>query len=122
MLRKAIIIAALLAPDVAFAQLARAGKDPITAACTGAAQGTAWFRPVTGRRFNIDVSGTFVATVAVERSFDDGATARAVTVNGTAITRTAAASESLSEDENGVLYRLRCTAWTSGTVNLRISQ
>ena len=85
------------------------------------------FRPVLRRlgegQFNVSLSGTFVATVALERSFDgtnwftcsrDSA--------GTAASWTAPMSVVVEEPEAGVLYRLNCTAFTSGTVTYRMSQ
>lgn len=74
-------------------------------------------------RFNIAIWGTFSATVAVEKSYDAGATWIAVgrDAAGTAATYTAETSVLTEEPENGVLWRLRCSAYTSGTVNWRIS-
>lgn len=72
--------------------------------------------------FNVSLWGTFVATVQLERSFDAGSTWLPVTALGTGITFTAPATEVFSEPEAGVRYRLNCTAYTSGTVNYRISQ
>ena len=71
------------------------------------------------RDFNITVSGG-VAVVQVERSFDTGVTWFVVLSDSL---RTALPeSFTLSEPEFGVLYRLNCTAWTSGTVTYRLSQ
>jgi hypothetical protein len=87
------------------------------------ATGTATPRALLGD-FNIALWGTFVGTVAVERSFDGGTTFIAVArdTSGTAATFTAATSLSISEPERSVLYRLNCTAFTSGTINYRLSQ
>lgn len=75
------------------------------------------------RSFNISVWGTFVGTVQLERSFDNGTTWLPLTAGGTQIEKfTAPASESVDEFEVGVLYRLNCTAYTSGTINYRLSQ
>lgn len=75
------------------------------------------------RAFNISLWGTFVATVQLERSFDNGVTWLPLTAGGTATLKfTAPCSESAGETEAGVLYRLNCTAYTSGTVNYRLSQ
>jgi hypothetical protein len=74
-------------------------------------------------QFNVSLWGTFVATVQLERSFDNGTTWLPLTANGTQVMKwTAPASESTGETEAGVLYRLNCTAYTSGTVNYRLSQ
>lgn len=73
--------------------------------------------------FNLSLWGTFVASVQLERSFDGGTTWLPLTANGTQIYKfTAPCSEGGDETEAGVLYRLNCTAYTSGTVNYRLSQ
>lgn len=95
-----------------------------TKTATGA---SAWFRPIYGRDFNVWIWGTYAATCQIERSFDAGATASfPITAAGTQLyvwsTANATVSETLSESEYGVSYRLNCTAYTSGTVNYRISQ
>ena len=75
------------------------------------------------RAFNISLWGTFVATVQLERSFDNGTTWLPLTANGSQVYRfSAPCSEPCDETEAGVLYRLNCTSFTSGTVNYRISQ
>lgn len=76
----------------------------------------------TGKGFNIAVSGTFVGTVLLEKSFD-GTTYIAVFRPGTstAISYTAPGCETLCEPEPGVRYRWRCSAYTSGTINTRLS-
>ena len=72
--------------------------------------------------FNISVWGTFVATVELERSFDGGTTWIRVTFSdGGILAYTAPASAVWSEAEYGVLFRLRCTAYTSGSINWRLS-
>jgi len=71
--------------------------------------------------FNMSLWGTFVGTVQLERSFDNGTTWLPITALGSSITFTAPASESFEEPEVGVIYRLNCTAYTSGTVNYRLS-
>ena len=74
--------------------------------------------------FNLTVSGTFVATVAAERSFDGGTIWVPVWADGAGVplTFTAPASHVMVEPEAGVLWRLRCSAYTSGTANARVSQ
>lgn len=75
------------------------------------------------RSFNVSIWGTFVATVALERSFDGGVTwVNCSKADGTANSFTAPVSLVCLEPEPGVLYRLNCTAFTSGTVNWRLSQ
>lgn len=76
--------------------------------------------PVTGsfsipRNMNISLSGTFTATVLVERSFDGGTTYHLVD------THTAIVETNIIEQETSVLYRLRCSAYTDGTVVYRLS-
>jgi hypothetical protein len=69
---------------------------------------------------------TFAATLQLERSFDGGSTwilcnigaggSPAVYNAGTPV------SFAFGEPEKGVLYRLNCTAFTSGTINYRMSE
>ena len=74
-------------------------------------------------KFNVSLWGTFVATAQLERSFDGGTTWLPCTDNsGTVQTWSAAMTIVAEEPESGVLYRLNCTAYTSGTVNYRVSQ
>jgi hypothetical protein len=73
--------------------------------------------------FNISLWGTFSATVVLKRSFDAGVTWLPLTAAGQSLySWTAAASETAYEPEDGVLYKLECTVFGSGTVNYRISQ
>lgn len=73
--------------------------------------------------FNIELSGTWVGTVQLERSFDGGTTfvAAARDTGGTPAAYTSNVSIVVAEPEPGVIYRWRCTAYTSGTVAYRIS-
>jgi hypothetical protein len=72
--------------------------------------------------FNVSLWGTFVATVILERSFDGGATYLPLTALGSPIgTFSGPISEVWEEHEPNVKYRLRCSAFTSGTVNYRLS-
>ncbi len=73
-------------------------------------------------RFNLTLSGTFAATVRLERSFDDSATWHPLTSGGLAVSFTAPLTEVLEEPEGSVSYRLNCTSYTSGTVAYRVSQ
>jgi hypothetical protein len=99
------------------------GKTPVAAAFTSTGQSSA-FEPHAGRPFNVSVWGTFVGTIDLERSFDDGSTWLKCSRDsaGTAASFTAAASVVVEEPEAGVLYRLNATALSSGTANYRISQ
>lgn len=72
--------------------------------------------------FNAALSGTFVATLQLERSYDNGFSYHPLTAMGTAIVFTAPCEELFAEAEPGVLYAWRCTAYTSGTIECRISQ
>jgi hypothetical protein len=75
--------------------------------------------------FNISLWGTFVGTVRLERSFDGGTTWLPLSVDlaGTNLQWTQPYSGyPWAEVEHTVPYRLNCTAYTSGTVNYRMSQ
>ncbi len=75
-------------------------------------------------RFNLALTGTFVATVKLQRSFDGGAVWQVVSrdVTGQEAAWSAPVSLAGEEPERGVLYRLACSAYTSGSVGYRISQ
>ncbi len=97
---------------------------PGTVLCSGSftATGTSSSFPVKGD-FGLQLSGTFVGTVVVERSLDDGTNWIQPTAVGNALySFTAVASEDLTAPEFDVLYRLHCTAYTSGTINYLVSQ
>lgn len=68
--------------------------------------------------FNVSISGTWVATVTLQRSFDSGSTWFDVD------TRTANTEEYGLEPENTVQYRIgvKMGGFTSGTIVLRLSQ
>lgn len=75
---------------------------------------TSDFRKVSLKRYNMSVWGTFVATVQLQRSFDDGVTwlvCKEVTApyEGVGI-----------ETESKVRYQFAVTQHTSGTVNFRL--
>lgn len=65
----------------------------------------------------------WVGSVALQRSFDGGSTyvTCGLGPTGTAGVFTDNASIVAVEPEKGVLYRINCTAYTSGTINYRIS-
>jgi hypothetical protein len=79
---------------------------------------------VAGRAVNLTLSGTFVATVTLERSFDGGTTWHPVFTSDGLVARQFTAPISLTayEPEEGVLYRLNCNSYTSGTVTYRMSR
>lgn len=71
--------------------------------------------------FNISVWGTFVGTVVIERSFDGGTTWLPKWPDAVySISSTMTFAD--SEPEDGVAYRLNCTAYSSGPINYRVSQ
>lgn len=90
------------------------------AALTANGQATPW-QEFSGR-FNLHLEGPFVGTVVVDRSFNGGTSFASLTNLGAAVSFTGPASEILEAPEAGVLYRLRCTAFTSGPIQARLSQ
>ena len=72
---------------------------------------------------NITISGTFGATVKPRRSFDGGVTWHFVTTPDGFSDRshTGPVSYWVYEFEDGVLYSLECTAYSSGPVAYRLS-
>lgn len=68
--------------------------------------------------FNVSISGTWVATITIQRSFDLGNTWFDVK------TFTKNAQEYGFEPENGVYYRagVKASEFTSGDIYLRLSQ
>ena len=67
--------------------------------------------------FSLSISGTFAATVFIQRSFDGGANWHDVASYTTAI-------EDAGNEPVGALYRVgvKTGGYTSGTVNVRLSQ
>jgi hypothetical protein len=87
-----------------------------TLSAVAASAGAAFFGP-----FNVSAWGTFSGTVQIQRSFDGGTewlTRVDLVGNGS---YTTPISLVVAEPERGVLYRLACTAFTSGTINYRLS-
>ena len=66
--------------------------------------------------FSLSIGGTFVGTVTVERSFDDGSTWNIIE------TFTAVVEQVGLEASFSVKYRFNCTAFTSGTIVARLTQ
>lgn len=101
----------------------------VSGSFTATGQSTS-FVPTVGTRdtncgeFNVSASGTFVATVQLERSFDNGDNwfVCSSDASGTAASWTAPFSVVAEEPTPGTIYRLHCAAFTSGTVAYRISQ
>ncbi|RAK52131.1 hypothetical protein DJ018_13325 [Phenylobacterium deserti] len=74
-------------------------------------------------RFNVALYGTFIATVKLERSFDGGQNWVVCSKPDLSdASFTAPTSFIVDEPSAGVLYRLNCSAYTSGTASYRISQ
>lgn len=103
----------------------------VTGSFTATGQ-SASFAPKVGERsttpgmFNIGLSGTAVATVQLEKSFDNGTTWHLIYAGGSQLKvwtyNSINLAEVQQEVEQGVLYRLNCTAYTSGTLAYRLSQ
>ena len=84
---------------------------------------------VTGTDANASFTGAaidYVGTVQVERTFDGGFTWVVCNIGGAGQLAQFAAGTPVSvtfgEPEKDVLYRLNCIAYSSGTINYRISQ
>jgi hypothetical protein len=65
--------------------------------------------------FSVSLRGGWVGTVLIERSFDQGATW------GTVASYTANI-EDVGDDPEGALYRAKCSAYTSGSIAVRLGQ
>jgi hypothetical protein len=76
--------------------------------------------------FNVSLTGTAVATVQLEKSFDNGTTWCLIYGGGSQLYvwsyNSVNLAEQAQESEQPVLYRLNCTGYTSGTLAYRISQ
>jgi hypothetical protein len=72
--------------------------------------------------FSVNLGGSFSATVLIERSPDAGVTYYPCSTDatGTIASYNAPMSVDVVSATHGMLYRLRCTAFTSGTVNYAI--
>ncbi len=74
-------------------------------------------------RFNVSIWGTYVATVRLERSFDDGVTWLVCSKPDlTDAAFTAPVTFAVEEPEADIYYRLTCSSFTSGTINYRMSR
>lgn len=73
-----------------------------------------------GGRFNVELSGTFSATVKLQRAID-GSNFRDVTLDGVTVEWTGAMSEVVDEPDKNVPYRFVVSSYTSGTVAWRAS-
>lgn len=110
-----------------------AAITPVTGAFTAAAQTAGPFTPKDSplqdpgsggvQSFNFSVFGTFVGTVVLEKSFDAGTTwIQVFDRSGAAISTTTPKTIIVDEPEDSVQYRARCSAYTSGTANVRLSR
>jgi hypothetical protein len=81
------------------------------------------FQPPGGLRpFNVFITGTFVGTAEVQKSFDQGATYTTIQPPDlSAIAAfTAPTAFTVIEPDPAVLYQINVTAYTSGTINGRM--
>jgi hypothetical protein len=117
-------------PPTQVSSAAPSGVAPVTGSFTGTGN-SANFTPIAGRSYNLAVWATGATaqgsalggTVYLARSTDGGTTFLPITAAGGGIySFTALANESLYESQAGVLYRLICSAYTSGTINYRFTQ
>jgi hypothetical protein len=98
--------------------MAAVSKGKVTASLTAQNTGTDALE-MSDRFYNVSVSGTWSATLFLQRSFDGGATWLDVWSRTTNVEL--AAQE---ETERGVVYRLfiKTSGFSSGTAVLRLSQ
>lgn len=97
-----------LAVQVVTAEFTAAGQVTAAACFSGA--------------FNLFITGTFVGEVGLEISYDGGASWAPMTSLGAGVTFAGRCAEALRVPELGLLIRARCTAFTSGTIIVRLSQ
>jgi len=95
-----------------------------TWAHTGTGRSTTTFNPRCSKPFNLTITGTFVGTVQLERSFDGGTTWYPCSRDavGSTASWTAPTSQVVWEPADGVLYATNCTAYTSGTITVLVGQ
>lgn len=79
-------------------------------------------RGFSGPTFNAALWGTFVGTIVLQRSFDGSTWVTCSKPDLSDASFTSAVTFVVNETEQGVIYRWSCTAYTSGTVNYRLSQ
>ena len=102
--------------------MTNAGKTVVEGTFTGT--GVSEGVPIQGHA-NVLIGGSFVATIQVQKSFDGGD-------NWFIVSRDSAGAlaeytspgfnGTIIEPESQILYRLECTAFTSGSVVFRISR
>lgn len=78
---------------------------------------TDWLQVSKGRRFSLDIYGTFVANVYLQKTYDGG-----LTIIDDPTVRTAPYSEISLPMPEGTQYRIgvKTGGFTSGTVNVRL--
>lgn len=92
-------------------------SEAISGSLTGSGQASAAIMlPV---RFSLSIGGTFNATVLLERSPDGGVTYYPCSTDatGTPAAYTTPISVDVNSGLHPQLYRLRCTAYSTGTIN-----
>ena len=100
-------------------------SDLASLVSTGSFTGTGTSAPVLVKgSFNFVVWGTFSGSVALERSPDGGTTwiNCSTDAGGTPNAVAVPTSVRCFEPESGILYRVNCGTFASGTINWRISQ
>ena len=95
----------------------------VASTLTSVTAGNTILAPTNGAVLNVSVWGTFVGVVQLERSFDGGAIWSAVSrdIVGSAAQFNVPFSLQIRETEAGVLYRVSCISFSSGTINYRLS-
>lgn len=97
-------------------------SDTVSGSLTAVGNGYA-FQPAPNNPFSVYIYGSFAATAVVQRSFDLGTTW--VTVPKPDLTDasfTAPINFSAEEPVPGTLWRVRCSAYTSGTISYQFIQ
>lgn len=77
---------------------------------------------IKGSNLNLSIWGTFVATVILERSYDKTLWLPMTYIDGSPISWSTPISTEYPANDYNAFYRFRCTSYTSGTINWRISQ
>ena len=96
----------------------------VTDTLSSVAAGAETFPPIAGRWFNLTLRGTFAATAVVKRQFPGSEDWDVVSRDsaGTQASYTAPISLSLFEPKAGTIYRVDCTARTSGSIEVEWNQ
>ena len=93
----------------------------VTGTLGGTGGGTA-LRALPGAPVSVTLSGAWAGTVVIERSYDGGTTFVAISMPAPlSYTANVSIDVQNASQEIGVLYRVNCTAYTSGTVAYRLS-